>query len=370
MIAVGKDINPNFTSRYGITDTSNLNILNFTDADQGLYMCQGVVDKEFQQHTVVVNLCNIPEMISYVSYEQNEISSLAKRKLLCINDKNTQYNHQLSHRAIISILKLPTSKQNIDDRNINNVKGRLMEYKCMTLNADNCVISNNTLQLTVEWISSNKTTKETAANDTQLYEYTCKCNSSNTEDHLPCNETIQMYYSHKAVYLGDPEKYARDSFECVLVESDVFEKTTTSSDIKPKRFSQVYTLIGVSVVCGMILVGVLIWGIRRALYKVKYNADNIARLDESHNCPAEGYSSIDRRRRIEVGQMVSYKASRVSKSSIANESGHGLVYVPEESSNCRRGPQPEETNGDDNLPVPYLKNITSGQKLGIFCCYD
>lgn len=59
------------------------------------------------------------------------------------------------------------------------------------------------------------------------------------------------------------------------------------------------------------------------------NADNNARLDESQNCPAEGYSSIDRRRRIEVGQMVSYKASRVSRSSKANESGYGLgILVP------------------------------------------
>ncbi|CAG2248492.1 unnamed protein product [Mytilus edulis] len=349
MIVVGKDINPNFTSRYGITDTRHLNILNFTVADQGRYMCHGVVDMEFQQHTVIVNMCKKPEKISLDSYPPNKISSTSERKLLCTND-NTQYNDQLSRKAIIRILKLPTSKENIDDKNGNNGKGRLMEYKCMTLNADNCLISKNALQLTVEWISSNKITKETAANTTQHFEYTCECNASNTGENLPCNETMQIYYSNKTVYLRDPDKYAIGSFECVLVENDVSEKTTTPPDIELNSFVQRYTCIGLSVVCGVIFVGVLIWSIRRALNNVKNNADNNARLDESQNCPAEGYSSIDRRRRIEVGQMVSYKASRVSRSSKANESGYGLV-----SSDGRKGRQP------DDLTVPYLKNIISGQ---------
>ncbi|XP_076105842.1 uncharacterized protein LOC143074180 [Mytilus galloprovincialis] len=63
---------------------------------------------------------------------------------------------------------------------------------------------------------------------------------------------------------------------------------------------------------------------------------------------------------MEVGQMVSYKASRVSRSSIANESRHGLVYMPTVSSDGRKGRQPEERHGDLNLPVPYLKNKTCG----------
>ncbi|VDI69720.1 Hypothetical predicted protein [Mytilus galloprovincialis] len=320
-------------------------------------MCHRVVDKEFQQHTVIVNMCKIPEKISLDSYPPNKISSTSERKLLCTND-NTQYNDQLSHTAIISILKLPTSKESIDDRNVSNVKRGLMEYKCMTLNEDNCLISNNTLQLTVEWISSNNTTKETAANTTQLYEYTCECNASNTGEHIPCNETMKIYFSNKTVYLRDPDKYTIGSFECVLFENDVYEKTTTPPNIKLNRFVKVYKLIGVSIGCGMILVGVLFWGIRRALNIVKNNADNIARLDESQNCAADGYSSIDRRRRIEVGQIISYKANRVSRCSIANEIGLGLVYMPTASSDGRKGRQPDETNGDDNLPVPYLKNKT------------
>ncbi|CAC5384099.1 JAG1 [Mytilus coruscus] len=171
-------------------------------------------------------------MISYVSYKPNTISSVSETNLLRKNDKDTQHNDQLRYKAIISILKPPTLNQNIDDKNENKVKGRLMEYKCMTLNAENCVISSNTLQLTVEWISSNKTTKETAANTTQHFEYTCECNASNTGEHLPCNETMHTYYSNKTVYLRDPDKYAMGSFECVMVENDVSEKTTTPPDIE------------------------------------------------------------------------------------------------------------------------------------------
>lgn len=53
-------------------------------------------------------------------------------------------------KAIISILKVPISQQNIDERDENTLTGTLMEYKCMTLNADNCVISDNTFKLNIE----------------------------------------------------------------------------------------------------------------------------------------------------------------------------------------------------------------------------
>lgn len=53
------------------------------------------------------------------------------------------------------------------------------------------------------------------------------------------------------------------------------------------------------------------------------NADNIARHNEPHDLPVEGYSSIDRRRRIEIGQAISYKANRASKASITDERGNG-----------------------------------------------
>lgn len=62
--------------------------------------------------------------------------------------------------------------------------------------------------------------------------YSCKCNISTEE--LPCNETMYIYYSNKTVYLRDPEKNAKGTFECVLVEKDDFEKTAIPSDIELK----------------------------------------------------------------------------------------------------------------------------------------
>lgn len=58
MIAVNRKVNSRFTSRYGISDTLNLKILNFTDADQGRYMCRGVVGENYEEYTVIVNVCS------------------------------------------------------------------------------------------------------------------------------------------------------------------------------------------------------------------------------------------------------------------------------------------------------------------------
>ncbi|CAG2239456.1 unnamed protein product [Mytilus edulis] len=328
MIAFGRYVNPSFTFKYGISESFDLMVFNFTDTDQGRYMCKGIANEEFKQHAVMVNLCNVPDEINYVTYEPKENRSNSRGKILCKDDTKTQNNDKIYQKAIISILKVPLSQQNIDERDENTLTGTLMEYKCMTLNADNCVISDNTFKLNIEWVLRNETTKEIAVNNKQLYVYTCERNDSNTTEELPSNDTLHIYYLNKTVYLRDPENYATGCFECVLVENDVSEKTTTFPDIELKTVN-----------------------------KIKNNADNIARLVESQNCPAEGYSSIDRRHRIEVGQMVSYKASGVSGSSIANESGHILAV----SSDGGKGRQTEETNGDDNLTVQHLKNITSGQ---------
>lgn len=53
------------------------------------------------------------------------------------------------------------------------------------------------------------------------------------------------------------------------------------------------------------------------------NIDNIPRRDASHDLQIEGYSSIERRLRLEVGQQVSYTASRLSRLSIGKERGNG-----------------------------------------------
>lgn len=78
-------------------------------------------------------------------------------------------------------------------------------------------------------ILSYVTKPKKASNETQLYLCTCKWNASNMEENVPCNDTILMYYSSKAIYISDPEKNATGSYECELVENDVLKKNTTSS---------------------------------------------------------------------------------------------------------------------------------------------
>lgn len=58
MIAFGRYVNPSFTFKYGISESFDLMVFNFTDTDQGRYMCKGIANEEFKQHAVMVNLCS------------------------------------------------------------------------------------------------------------------------------------------------------------------------------------------------------------------------------------------------------------------------------------------------------------------------
>lgn len=58
LIAIRKDVNPELKSKFKINGNLKLQILNFTEADQGRYMCQGVSGGKYQQCTVVLKLCS------------------------------------------------------------------------------------------------------------------------------------------------------------------------------------------------------------------------------------------------------------------------------------------------------------------------
>lgn len=58
-IALGQNVNPEFGFKYGISNTFNLQISNFTNDDEGRYMCAGVVNGRYQQYIVTVNLCGL-----------------------------------------------------------------------------------------------------------------------------------------------------------------------------------------------------------------------------------------------------------------------------------------------------------------------
>lgn len=57
IISFGRDVHPDFTYKYHLSDNLDLTIYNFTDTDQGQYKCTGIFDDEFKQNVVPVNLC-------------------------------------------------------------------------------------------------------------------------------------------------------------------------------------------------------------------------------------------------------------------------------------------------------------------------
>lgn len=62
-LAIGNKINPSeFGQRFSISrnyigKNYNLQIINFTDADQGRYRCQGEYGGKYKQHKVTVKIC-------------------------------------------------------------------------------------------------------------------------------------------------------------------------------------------------------------------------------------------------------------------------------------------------------------------------
>lgn len=57
-ISIGKVVNPKLKTKYTVTDTRNLQIVNFTYADEGRYTCQGFIGKQVRQDTVIVAVCS------------------------------------------------------------------------------------------------------------------------------------------------------------------------------------------------------------------------------------------------------------------------------------------------------------------------
>ncbi|XP_076105841.1 uncharacterized protein LOC143074179 [Mytilus galloprovincialis] len=287
-------------------------------------MCQGVLAGEYKQQKFIVSLCNVPEKMSYFLDETNRNTSGPARNLLCTDDTSTQHNYHIYYKAVIGIFKIQAIQQTVVYKSKETINGSLIEYNCLTLNTDKCVIHNNTYQLRVEWTSSYEKTQKTPTNETQVYVYTCKSNGSKMEENLQCNKTFKIYYSNKTIYLTDSKHVSTGYYECAIDENDAFQNIISSSDMELVRNYEVYLFIGVSIFCGMVLIGVFSFCVVKVLNKAKNNAENIVRHHESQNLPMEGYSSIERSRFIQVGQTVSYTASRVSRSSTSNERRHGL----------------------------------------------
>ncbi|CAC5407939.1 unnamed protein product [Mytilus coruscus] len=234
-IAVGRDVHPNLKSKYGIGDSLNLLIYNFTDGNQGRYMCTGILNKKFQKHTVVVNLCNIPEEISDFSFKRNTNGGESKRNLLCKEYTINQYNDDKYHQANVYVFKNQTSQETMVDPNEKTFKGKIMEYACLILNSYKCVTNNNTFQLKVEWVSSEeiaikkKSTKELT---TKVNNYTCDCSPTYAVNNSNCNDAIKMYQRNETLYLDNFKISTSGTFVCHNDQSDILREIITTTEFE------------------------------------------------------------------------------------------------------------------------------------------
>ncbi|CAC5372297.1 unnamed protein product [Mytilus coruscus] len=90
-------------------------------------------------------------------------------------------------------------------------------------------------------------------------------------------------------------------------------------------------------------------------------ADSLVRFNETQDTQAEGYSSIDRRQRLETGQ-VSYRATLNPSCSIAKGKGCGLVHLPDIQTNGNKSLQLERTNDSDKLQMSDLRKTANASK--------
>lgn len=93
---------------------------------------------------------DVPEKMSYFLDETNRNTSGPARNFICTDDTSTQHNYHIYYKAVIGIFKIQAIKQTVVYKSKETINGSLIEYNCLTLNTDKCVIHNNTYQLRVE----------------------------------------------------------------------------------------------------------------------------------------------------------------------------------------------------------------------------
>ncbi|CAC5384090.1 unnamed protein product [Mytilus coruscus] len=281
-----------------------------------------------------------PDKINYsafVSDNSRNSDVVHETSIICTKDNNTQFDDTNYLKTLISIVTRPTSEYSrITNRKEKREKERLMKYTCLALNKEQCVTNNHTFQLQVKFYSfpgilSDEEEYTQDVEDT----YTCKCNSSNMAENLYCNGTVYTYFSNRTMFLQDLKNSSAALYECEIDLNEMYRIPIPSSDIKPKH--NAYT-DQFNVYCSIPSV----------------QTDNVARLNEPHDLPVEGYSSIDRRRRIEIGQAISYKANRASKASITDERGDGSLLFRNSTHNQNF----EQTRSTDRLRVKEIKTTT------------
>ncbi|XP_071178684.1 uncharacterized protein [Mytilus edulis] len=169
-----------------------------------------------------------------------------------INDEKGKY-------LLRPTLKLHISPQcNIDKGRGKHKKATTWKYTCLTLNENQCVTSNETFLVTVEWILKEKksfTEKSTGFLQKQVDVYTGVCSSLNIKTNSNCDENIKIYLTndvHKVLYLNNFNKTTTETLLCYIYKIDNLEEITTVDHAGYKQLT--YSFCGIAVVLIVLLI--------------------------------------------------------------------------------------------------------------------
>ncbi|CAC5372299.1 unnamed protein product [Mytilus coruscus] len=244
-IALGKLINPEFGQRFRISRyfkvrKYNLQITNFTDGDQGRYRCQGVYDGKYKQHKVTVKICELPDEISAFKAVLNlhvGTKEIYKMNHVCYEEDNLDQLQTTSSKQIptLTILKAAATNQTsvtLNSREENQTT--LQKYACLQMNNENCVTSNCTFPLNVEWRSSHENadaveySRQNERQDLELY--ICYFNTSNVVEDVHSPNEIKLYRANTTLYFQNFNIVYAGYYHCIFTEIDALETATLSDD--------------------------------------------------------------------------------------------------------------------------------------------
>ncbi|CAC5384091.1 unnamed protein product [Mytilus coruscus] len=236
-------INPEFKFKYSINNDLNkgefsISIYNFTESEEGKYSCQGIVGSEHKEGIVTVSLCKMLDLLTTFSQYLNVNvwrPAIRHRFVLCSDGSTIFSNRSDINESSNEFFKVKYSIQ--ITRTMETTKDKLRvqtdTYICFTVNEDQCIITNSDSEfyINIEWISSEER-EPSKLNNSELYTYTCICNSSGVEGNTSCNESIDVYYLNKTLLFRN-SKFANDGvYQCSLAQNKTDNQSTIN--ILPK----------------------------------------------------------------------------------------------------------------------------------------
>ncbi|VDI63780.1 Hypothetical predicted protein, partial [Mytilus galloprovincialis] len=292
-IVIMNVINPEFEFKYSINCLNkgelSINVYNFTENDEGKYSCQGIVGGEHKEEIVTVSLCRMSELVSTFSKYLNVHlwrHAFRRRHVLCLNGNSGYSNRSDINESFKDFYKVNDSLQlkGMMETNKDKMRVHIETYTCLTVNEDQCIITDSRpeFHIQIEWIYNEEKDQQRLDNN-ELYNYSCTCNSSGVEKNFSCHESIEAYYLNKSILFKAFKMDNGSTYRCL---PDVQNKTDNQSTINKLQ--------------------------KWVIMEAKSNINQVGgRIQEVELSQEEGYSSIDRRRNIQIGK-VSYTANRVS----------------------------------------------------------